>query len=100
MQYELGREFQTVMPDASMAPDVPKGATVILVTGVEPEPGDYVLLVDSHGHHSLREYRLVRPGHWQAHALNPAFLPLDSERDGLRVLAVFEGVRKRMAHRF
>lgn len=99
MQRELGVEFQTVMPDASMAPAVPKGATVILVTTHAPEPGDFVLLADALGHHYLREYRVVRPGHWQAHAMNPAFLPLDSERDGLRVLAVFEGVRRRMAHR-
>ena len=97
MQRELSAEFQTVMPDASMAPDIPRGATVIFVTGVEPEPGDYVLTCDGAGNLYLREYRQVRPGHWQAHAMNPAFLPLDSLRDKLRVLAVFDGVRGRKA---
>lgn len=97
MQRELSAEFQTVMPDASMAPDVPRGAVVIFVTGVEPEPGDWVLTADNQGHLYLREYRLVRPGHWQAHAVNPAFLPLDSLRDDLRVIAVFDGVRGRKA---
>lgn len=97
MSAELAKEFQTVMPDASMAPEIPKGATVIFVTGIEAEPGDYVLTADNQGHVYLREYRQLRPGHWQAHALNPAFLPLDSLRDELRVLAVFDGVRGRKA---
>lgn len=91
----LEQEFQTEMPDASMEPEIRKGATIIFVTGVDPVPGDFVLVADGQGHAYLREYRATRPGQWQAHAYNTAFLPLDSERDQLRVLAVFDGVRGR-----
>lgn len=95
MNRPLPIEFQTTAPDHAMAPDVPRGARVILITGVAPEPGDFVLVADASGAHHLREYKHLRPGHWQAHARNAAFLPLDSQRDGLRVLAVFDGIRGR-----
>ena len=95
MQRKLPVEFQTQMPDASMAPEIPMGAQVIFVTSVDARPGDFVLIADGQGHHFIREYRALRPGHWQAHALNTAYLPLDSQRDQLRVLAVFDGVRGR-----
>lgn len=91
----LKPEFQTTMPDASMEPDIPRGARVIFITGAEPVPGDWVLCADSDSNLYLREMRQLRPGRWEAHALNQAFLPLDSERDGLRVVAVFDGVRGR-----
>lgn len=99
MHSNLAPEFQTQAPDDAMAPDVPLGARVIFITGMQPRAGDFVLLVDRTGMHCLREYRQMRPGHWQAHAINPAYLPLDSERDGLRVLAVFDGVRGRRSNR-
>ena len=95
MSTPLPPEFQTTAPDSAMAPDVPRGARIIMVTGVAPEPGDFVLVADAHGAQHLREYKQLRPGHWQAHARNAAFLPLDSARDGLRVLAVFDGIRGR-----
>lgn len=91
----LDAEFQTEVPDASMAPDIPVGSRIMLITGVEPMPGDFVLVRDHAGHLYLREFRQLRPGHWQAHARNDAFLPLDSTRDGLKVVAVFDGMRGR-----
>ena len=93
MRRPIEPEFQTVVPDASMAPEVPSGARVIFVTGVDPVPGDFVLISDSTGGVYLREFKQLRPGRWEAHARNQAFLPLDSERDGLQVLAVFDGIR-------
>lgn len=69
------------------------------MTGVPPIAGDFVLVADHKDVHYFREYRQIRPGHWQAHATNPAYLPLDSERDGLRVLAVFDGMRGRRSSR-
>ena len=99
MTTALGPEFQTELVDSAMAPELPAGARVILVTGIEPEAGDFVLISDRHGNHYLREYRILRPGVWQAHALNPAFLPLDFVRDGLKVLAVYDGVRGRRSRR-
>jgi hypothetical protein len=97
MDRPLKPEFQTTAPDNAMAPDVPRGARIILITGVDPAPGDFVLVADATGAHYLREYKQLRAGHWQAHARNAAFLPLDSLRDGLRVLAVFDGIRGRRA---
>lgn len=99
MQSELTHEFQTELPDSSMAPELPSGARVIFIAGAEPAPGDFVLVRDRHGNHYCREYKLQRPGVWQAHALNPAYLPLDVERDGLEVVAVFDGVRGRRSRR-
>ena len=93
----LKREFQTTMPDASMEPDIPRGAGIIFVIDLQPEPGDFVLIKDRDGAPFVRELRQVKPGRWEAHALNPAFLPMDSERDGLQVLAVFDGIRGRKA---
>ncbi len=93
----LKREFQTTMPDASMEPDIPRGAGIIFVTDLQPAPGDWVLIRDRDGTPFVRELRQVKPGRWEAHALNPAFLPMDSDRDGLQVLAVFDGLRGRKA---
>ncbi len=99
MKGPLEAEFQTQMPDASMAPEIPRGAQIIFVTGVAPEPGDFVLVADADDRTYVREYRELKPGHWQAHAINPAFLPLDSAEHALRVLAVFDGIRGRRARR-
>lgn len=93
----LKREFQTTMPDASMEPDIPRGAGIIFVTDLQAAPGDWVLIRDRDGNPFVRELRQVKPGRWQAHALNPAFLPMDSDADGLEVLAVFDGLRGRKA---
>lgn len=92
-------EFETTLPDEAMAPDAPKGTRVIFITGVEPEPGNWVLLRDAEGQHYCRQFRQSRPGQWEAHALNPGYLPLDGARDGLRVVAVFDGIRGRRAPR-
>lgn len=47
----------------------------------------------------LREYRQTIPGRWQAFALNPAFLPLEPERDGVEIVAVWDGSRGRRSRR-
>lgn len=99
MDSQLEREFQTTVPDSAMAPDVPKGATIICVTGIAPEPGDFVLVADSTGIIGLREYRLLRPGVWEAHARHPSFLPLRSDAHGLTIIAVFDGMRGRRSAR-
>jgi hypothetical protein len=97
MAGELAAEFQTNMPDASMSPGIRAGARIIFITGVAPRAGDVVLVADQDGTHYVREYRELRAGHWQAYASNPAHLPLDSQRDGLQVLAVFDGMRGRLS---
>lgn len=93
----LPQEFQTVMPDAAMAPLIPMGARIIFVTDATAAPGDVVLLVDAAGSFMVREFRQLTPGRWQAFAHNPAFLPLDFDTAKLRVVAVFDGMRGRRA---
>lgn len=61
----------------------------------QPRAGDGVLVRDDDGNHFFRIYRERRPGHWEAAALNPAFQALNSERDGLHVLAVMTAVFQR-----
>lgn len=99
MSSPLEAEFQTVMPDHSMAPDVPKGTRIMFITGVQERGGDFVLLCDKEGNHYVREYKQIVPNQWQAHAKNAAFLPLDSVANGLRVLAVYDGMRGRRSAR-
>ena len=99
MQYPLEPEFQTTMPDASMAPAIPKGARIIFVTGPQPEPEDFVLVADRDGQHYVREYKQGRGREWEAHAINSGVLPMHSSRDGLTVLAIFDGMRGRRAPR-
>lgn len=95
MQRPLGPEFQTVVPDAAMAPDVPQGAVIICVTDAEPRAGDFVLVADATGLVGLREYRVLRPGVREDHAIHHGFLPLRSDDHALRVVAVFDGMRGR-----
>lgn len=96
---QLPPEFETALPDNAMAPDAPKGTRVIFIAGTLAEPGDWVLLKDAGGALYCREFRQARPGHWEAHAKNPGFLPLHSDRDGLQVIAIFDGIRGRRAPR-
>ncbi|ALV06673.1 helix-turn-helix protein [Roseateles depolymerans] len=87
--------FRVQIDDAAMAPRVPSGAWVQFDRRVTPRPGDGVLLRDSTGGVCFRYYRAGRPGCWEAHAENAAYAPLDSQRDGLEILAVLTAVEGR-----
>ena len=89
--------FELPAPDASMAPKVPQGTLVKFERSLAPRPGDGVLVRDREGHHYLRVYREKRPGHWEAYAINEAYSPLDSQADGLTVVAVLTAVAGRWA---
>lgn len=93
----LPEVFELSAPDASMAPKVPQGTLVKLERRLTPRPGDGVLVRDREGHHYLRVYREKRPGHWEAYAINEAYSPLDSQADGLVVVAVLTAVAGRWA---
>lgn len=95
MDKDLPPQFRVAAPDDSMAPRVRKGELLELDTTLQPRAGDGVLVRDDAGHCYLRTYRERRPGHWEAAAVNPAFQALDSERDGLRVIAVVTAVFQR-----
>lgn len=97
MNEPLPAEFCVVIPedDDSMAPDLPAGAKAWFETGLDPRAPDWVLLADDADNWYVRAYKERRPGHWEAHAVNSAHLPLDSIRDGLRVLAIYMGMKAR-----
>lgn len=92
---DLSPKFDSAAPDDSMAPRVRTGQIVTFDSTLQARTGDGVLVVDADGNPYLRIYKERRPGVWEAHAENPAYLPLESERDGLRVLAVVVGVQAR-----
>ena len=88
----LPRHFQLVLRDDAMAPEFPRGCVVTFST-VEgaPRPRDAVLVEDRDGGVHFREYEAGRGDQWRAVALNSGFQALESERDGLRVLAICMG---------
>lgn len=94
-QGALPRVFRVAAPDESMAPKVKAGSMLLFSTVEAARPGDGVLLRDRTGQVHFRIYRAGRPGVWVAHAENPAYAPLESERDGLSVIAVLMAVEAR-----
>jgi hypothetical protein len=55
-----------------------------------PVPGTGVIVEDRSGARYLRLFRLGLGDHWTAAVRNPNYPALDSERDGLRIVAVAE----------
>jgi len=93
----LPQQFKTSAPDDALSPRVRLGQVVELDRGLEPRPGDGVLITDTDGRWYLRIYKSGRPGVWEAHTLNEAYQPLLSDRDGLTVVAVIVAVHARWA---
>lgn len=88
----LPPEFKAAMTDDSMAPRVRAGDVLKFSTVAKPRPGDGVLVRDQTGALFFRQYRERRPGHWLAQPLNDAYQALDSEIDGLELVAVMVGI--------
>jgi hypothetical protein len=81
-------EFRVTAPDEALAPRLRQGQRVTLDTRALPaRPGDCVLVEDKTGNIHLRIYS-PGVGRWTGRAENTAYQDLDSERDGLTVLAV------------
>lgn len=80
--------FCATVPDDAMAPRVRRGDVVRFTRGLQPRPGDGVLVVDEGGAWFFRLYRERRPGEWEAAALNEAYQAMDAGAHGLRVEAV------------
>lgn len=84
--------FRAVIPDDAMGPEYPRGCIVnFSTTEGPPRARDLVLVRDADGGVYFREYQVGRAGRWQAVALISGYQPLDSEADGLRVLAISMG---------
>ena len=96
---ELPQKFEAAAPDDSMIGKVRKGQNVTFQSvqgGIEPNGGDGVLIADAAGNCYIRIFKPRTPGHWEAHATpQSGYLPLDSIKDGLQVLAVVVSVEAR-----
>lgn len=88
----LPAEFVVELPDDSMAPKAFKGDCVLFSTREIPRAGDGVLVRDREGQTYFRLYKVRRPGAWTAEPASAAYHSLDSESDGLTVLAVSVGI--------
>lgn len=95
MTQPLPAVFKVVLPDNSMFPKAPAGTAVEFSAGIQPMPGDGILIRDRSNNVYFREYRESRPGVWVAFAANGAYAPLEAERDGLEIMAVLTGVSAR-----
>lgn len=92
---KLPARFMLTVVDESMSSNDAAGLSVgdraIFETTREPRPGRNVLVRDRTGSLYIREYRVRRPGHWQAVARHPAYQALDSIEDDLVIVAVQTG---------
>jgi phage repressor protein C with HTH and peptisase S24 domain len=96
MNSDSPETFSVRVLDDSMAPLLRSGHLVDFSRSLTARAGDVVLVSDSQGHWFVRTFVQRRPGVWLAVASNPAYQALESERDGLVVLAVFTGMRGRL----
>ena len=87
----LPAQFVVTMPDDSMSGSVERGARLYFETAGQPAPGEGVIVGDRSGNRYLRRYSRGSGASWQAQAANPSSDTLDSDRDGLTVLAVMKG---------
>lgn len=89
---DLPEVFRVEVPDDAMADRVMRGHLVEFSTKETPRAGDLVLIEDATGTWYFRQYSPGAQGRFAAVARNSAYQTLDSERDGLKVLAVLVGV--------
>lgn len=90
---ETPEEFQVALPDDAMAPEAKAGWLVQFDSRQEPKFGNGILVRDRTGTLHFRRYR-QGVGMWLARPDNENFVTLESERDGLEILAVAKFVLK------
>jgi len=88
---ELPDRFVLPMPDAALHPKIVKGTELIFSRATPPAPGLGVLVQDQGGRRYIRRYAEGLGGAWVAQAINGAYATLESDRDGLQLLAVMTG---------
>lgn len=91
----LPARFRVRVPDDAMVLDDPPsmrtGDWAEFVPATGAQPNQVVLLRDRDGNVYIRRYMLRRPGHWVAVARHSGYAPMDSQADGLEVLALQVG---------
>lgn len=92
MEKPLPQAFKLAAPDDSMAPRLRAGQIVEFETGIDPRPGDGVLVADSDNKPYIRLFVEGRQGHWEAHAVAPGYRVMERDADGLKILAVLMSV--------
>lgn len=92
----LPKSFSLRLRDDALGGMFPRGSIAIFETGIEPIDGRGVLFTDREGEAYVRNYQLRRGAHWLAIAAPEAaakYAPLDSEVDGLSIVAVMVGAK-------
>jgi hypothetical protein len=87
----LPATFSAAVWDEALAPQTPKGTVLVFEVAAMPQPGHGVLVQDATGARYVRRYIPGTAGRWVAGSRNDAYPPMDSERDGLTLLAVATG---------
>lgn len=80
-----------VVDDKANEDKFPEGSRVKVDADVKarpPKPGNFVIVRTRGGSHQLRRYSVVSDDHFQCEATSPGYAVLDSQRDGLVVVAV------------
>ncbi len=85
---DLPLTFMAAVPDDALHSTSPRGTLFVFRRDVEPAPGKAVLVRDRVGGIYIRRYGQGLGGNWLAQATNSAYVSLQSERDGLTLLAV------------
>lgn len=86
-------EFALELIDDALGENYRVGGTMNFSRSDLPEPGDPVLVEDRDGNRYIRKYEADSGTAWRATG-KFGYMPLESERDGLRVLAVGFGYCK------
>jgi transcriptional regulator with XRE-family HTH domain len=89
---KLPASFTAPMPDDSMAGSIDKGTVIYFETGLEPTPGHGVLVEDRFKAWSVRRYKKGIGDAWSAEAADKDYPSFESDRDGLKLLAVVRGI--------
>lgn len=94
MTADLNRPFELEVIDDALAPEIFKGCIAVLDWQRLPEPAWPVLVRDRSGNFYLRDYEEGPAGRWRAVARARGYAPLDSEADGLLIVAAMEGYKR------
>lgn len=86
----LPPQFRVAMPDEALE-GLPAGTILLFSCEEMPTIGSGVLVEDATGRRYVRRYAEGNGGRWVAQATRSAYITLDSERDGLKLLAVMTG---------